>query len=56
MNRGFEEFVKDEMKSKVYNAISDVAYEFADVPEELHKKAMEQAIEWFIIKFYENEF
>ena len=50
----FEEHIKEELKSKVYNALSEVAYEFADINDELHKKAMEEAIEFFMIQFYEE--
>lgn len=48
----FEEYVKDEIKSKVYNALEDVASEFPELSDEFHKKCMEEAIEWFMIHYY----
>ena len=54
MKESFEEFVKDEIKTKVYHALEEIAYEYADLSEELHQEAMEQAVEWFILKFYEK--
>ena len=55
MNESFKEFVKDGFKSRVWDALEEIAIEYADVPEELHKEAMEQAVEWFMIQFYDKE-
>ena len=46
------------MRSKVYNALSNVVYETieqnkVDMPIEEQKKYLENAFEWFIIHFYD---
>lgn len=48
----FEESIKEQFKSKVYEALEDVAMDYPDISDELHKEAMTQAVEWFIIHFY----
>lgn len=54
MANNYQEWLKSEFRSKVYNALSEVAFEFADVPEDELKKNMDEAIEWFQIHFYEE--
>lgn len=50
-----EEMIKDEMKFEVYNALSDVMYNHADCTDcEFLKQSMEEAFEWFMIKFFED--
>lgn len=51
----YKEWLQSEIKSKVYNALSDVAFDYPDVDSEELKKQMDQAIEWFQIKFWEDE-
>lgn len=46
-----EEAIKDRIKSEVWNALESIAMKHSD---ELHKEAMEEAVEWFIIKFYDD--
>ena len=46
----YKEWRDSEVRSKVYYALAQIAHEF-DVNEE----EMERAIEWFQIKFYEDE-
>lgn len=48
----FEESIKEQFKSKVWNALEDIAIDYPDISEELHKEAMENAIEWFMVHFY----
>lgn len=48
----FEESIKEQFKSKVYNALEDVAMDYPDISDDLHKEAMEEAIEWFMTHFY----
>lgn len=40
-----------DIKSKVYNALADIMMETGAT-----KKDMDEAIEWFQIKFYEDEY
>lgn len=50
-----EEMIKSEMKHEVYNALSDVMYNHADCTDcEFLKRTMEEAVEWFMIKFFED--
>lgn len=51
----FEEYVKDKFRHEVYNVLADLSNKYADVPVELQKQAMEEAMEWFMIKFYEED-
>ena len=51
----YKEWLQSEIRSKVYNALSDVAIDYADVDSEELKKQMDLAIEWFQIKYWENE-
>jgi hypothetical protein len=47
--------IKSEMKHEVYNALSYVMYNYADCTDcEFLKQAMEEAFEWFMIKFFED--
>lgn len=48
----YEEWVKNQFKSKVYEALADIAFDYRDVSDKLHKEAMKEAIEWFMTKFY----
>lgn len=49
----FEEYIKEQFKSEVYKALENVAFNYPDVSSELHKEAMEEAVEWFMTHFYE---
>lgn len=50
-----EQKIKDEMKSKVYNALSDIMYDYADYNDiDFLENSMEEALEWFIIRFFED--
>jgi len=52
----YKEYLKDQFKTKVWNALEDVATEFCEVDDKTHKECMEEAIEYFMIHFYnENE-
>lgn len=42
--------MKEDIKSKVYNALANIMFETL-----ASKKDMDEAIEWFQIKFYEDE-
>jgi hypothetical protein len=55
MKESYKEYLQNEFKSKVWDALEDVAFEFCDISTELNKECMEQAIEWFMIHFYNNE-
>lgn len=46
----FEEWAKDLFKQAVYSMIKDLSNEYACIPEELQKKAIEEAV----IEFYEE--
>lgn len=48
----YEEWIKNQFKSKVYEALSDIAFDYSDIPDELHEEAMKEAVEWFMTKFY----
>ena len=50
MAKDYNEYKKNEIRREVYNALAQISFEF-DVSEE----EMNQAIEWFQIKFYEDE-
>ena len=50
MVEDYSEYKNDEVRSAVYNALAQISFEL-DVSEE----EMNQAIEWFQIKFYEDE-
>lgn len=50
----FEEWAKDLFKHRIYNALKDLSNEYAGIPEEIQKKAIEEAVEFFIIEFYEE--
>lgn len=54
-SKTFEQYVKDEFKTKVWNALEDVAFEFPEINDKLHKECMEQAIEYFMKKFYNED-
>lgn len=50
-----EEKIESEMKSEVYNALSDVMYNHADYDDgEFLKQTMEEAFEHFMIRFFED--
>lgn len=51
----FEEWVKDKFRHEVYNVLADLSNEYAGVPVELQKQAIEEAVEFFMIKFYEED-
>ena len=46
----YDEYRNDEVRSAVYNALAQISFELDASEEE-----MNQAIEWFQIKFYEGE-
>ena len=46
----YDECRNDEVRSAVYNALAQISFELDASEEE-----MNQAIEWFQIKFYEDE-
>jgi len=54
--------VKEKLKSKLYKALSDVAYEVfeTNTPNDLNltedeqKKMMEESFEWFMIHFFDK--
>lgn len=52
-----EKMIYNDLKSKVYNVLSDVVFENLnqkDVPVEEQKKLMDQAIEWWQTHFWEE--
>ena len=51
----FEEWVKDHFKDEVYNALTDLSNEYAGVPVEFQKKAIEEAVKQFITDFYKED-
>lgn len=48
----------DDFKSRIYNAISDVIYKYANkvYRDDVSKEQIENAIEWFETHFFDNEF
>ena len=52
MNESYKEYLRDKFKRKVWNALGDVATEFCEVDDETHEECMEEAIEYFMIHFY----
>lgn len=46
----YREYMQDELKSRVYNALAEIIFETNADQED-----MEQALEWFQIKFFEDE-
>ncbi len=48
----YEKYLKEQFRSKVWSALEDVAIEFPEIDDEIHRKNMEEAIEWFMIHFY----
>lgn len=54
--------LKDKLRSKVYNALSNAAYEVfeTNTPNDLNltedeqKKMMEESFEWFMIHFFDK--
>lgn len=51
--------LKTELRSKVYNSLSNVAFEmfdqnFTDIPADQQEKLMEESIEWFMIHFFDK--
>lgn len=47
----YNEYRNNEVRSAVYNALAQISFELNVSEEE-----MNQAIEWFQIKFYEDEY
>jgi len=47
----FEEWAKNLFKQNVYNMLKDLSNEYAGIPEELQKKAIEEAV----IEFYKED-
>lgn len=43
----FEEWAKDLFKHRVYNMLKDLSNEYAGIPEEIQKKAIEEAVEFY---------
>lgn len=50
MKRTYNEFKNEEVRRAVYNALAQISHEL-----DASKEDMDQAIEWFQIKFYESE-
>ena len=50
----YEEFLANELRSKVYNALAEIASEYPDVDEQTFMYAMDEAIEWFQVHFYND--
>ena len=50
MTKDYNEYRKNEIRREVYNALAQISFELDASEEE-----MNQAIEWFQIKFYEDE-
>lgn len=50
----YEEWVKNQVKSNVYEALANIAFDYSDIPEEFHKEVMKEAVEWFMKKFYKE--
>ena len=44
------------IKSEVYNALSQIAFNHRNLDAEKNKAYIESAYEWFSIQFYENEY
>ena len=47
-----EESIKSQLKTKVYEALENVATEYCEIQDEFHKEAMKEAIEWFMVHYY----
>lgn len=47
-----ENRINEEFKSKVWNALEKVAMEYPELNDEIHEQAMDQAIEYFMVHFY----
>ena len=47
---------KDDLKSKVYNALTDIAYYYHKKGQKVTPELFEEAFEWFVIKFFEDEY
>lgn len=50
--QNYEEYLKEQFRSKVWNALEDVATEFPEIQDDLHKKNMREAVEYFMTHFY----
>lgn len=50
MNRDYKTWKQDEMRSKVYAALSEIMFEY-----DADKEDMDQALKWFNNKFYEYD-
>ena len=44
-----------DLRSEVYNALSDIAFKYRDKPIDILQKSMDRAIEWFQTRFWEDE-
>ena len=54
-----ENEIKSELRSKVYNALSDTYYEMfedknTNISVDDQKKMLEESFEWFMVHFFEN--
>ena len=52
-----EEEIKNEYRSKVYNALSSVSREISSIvsnQSEVEEKYMQEAFEWYMIHFYDE--
>lgn len=50
MNKDYKTWKQDEMRSKVYDALSEIMFEYDG-----EKEDMDKALKWFNDKFYEYD-
>lgn len=48
MNKDYKEWMKEKLKSEVYNALSEIMEDYPDATE----SDMDEAIEWFQVHFF----
>lgn len=44
-----------DLRSEVYNALSDICFKYRDTPIDILQNSMDRAIEWFQTRFWEDE-
>lgn len=49
------DYLKEDLRSDVYNALSDVVFKYHNKGVNLTEDEMDEAIEWFQLRFWEVE-
>lgn len=50
--KSYNEWLNNEIKSRMYDSLEEIGAEFADVDEELLEKLMKENFEWFLVHFF----